>query len=467
MSDDIAYMPVTELVERFRAKSLSPVEATRAAFDRIAAHDGKTNAYCHLDEAGALKSAAESEARWAKGAPVGRLDGVPLSVKDTLHAKGMPTRWGSKTTSDAPEPEDTSPVASVRRHGAVILGKTTCPEFALGPVTISPLTGITRNPWDLDKTSGGSSGGACAAVAAGLGNAALGSDAGGSIRVPSALCGVVGLKATWELVPSYPSAVNPSISCLGPITRTVADAALLLTVMCEPDWRDWQAMRYDGTDYAAALAGGVKGMKIAFSPTFRFAEKVDSEVAALVAAAARAFADLGATVEEADPGFDDPIDILLTCIFPNVARRFRDATPEQLETVNANIRQAIERGQKIELANYIEAQERRAELGKHLQHFHETYDLLLTPTVAVPAFSAERWVPEEFEGHENARAWIPFCNPFNLSGQPAISVPCGFTAAGLPVGLQVVGPRFGDAAVLRAAHAYEAVNPVSDRRPSL
>ena len=466
MPDDIAYMPLTELVEAFRNKSLSPVDATRAAFERIAAYDGRVNAFCHLDEDGAMASARASEARWAKGEPQGLIDGVPLSVKDTHHVAGMPTRFGSKTSDPAPVAEDSSTTASARAHGAVILGKTTSPEFALGPATNSPLTGITRNPWNLDKTSGGSSGGASAAVAAGMGHVGLGSDGGGSIRIPAAFTGLVGMKATNMRVPAWPPAGVATIACYGALTRTVADTALMMTVMCEADWRDWLALPRDGVDYSAGLEGGVAGLRVAYSPALGYAKGIEPEVHELVAKAARVFADLGATVEEADPGFEPPLWVLQTYLYSRSAYRVRQFTPEQRELLGPNVRDAAEKGVGLSVADLLTADDARAALGHHMQRFHQTYDLLLTPTVSVPAFAADRWYPEAFEG-EDPRAFAPFCSPFNLSHQPAISVPCGFTDDGLPVGLHIVGAKYADAAVLRAARAYEAANPLYERRPPL
>ena len=284
MSDDIAFMPVAQLLGAFRTKSITPVEAVEAALGRIGAHNGVLNAFCHVDEDGARAAARASQARWMKGEPQGLLDGLPLSVKDSLMVKGMPARYGSKTTSADPVAEDTSTVASARRHGAVILGKTTTPEYGLGAVTNSPLTGITLNPWDTDKTSGGSSGGGAAAVAAGMGNAALGTDAGGSIRIPASLNGLVALKSTNGRIPQYPLTWVPSLMALSVLTHTVTDSALMLNVLSEPDPRDAPAFPADGVDYLEGLDDGIAGLRIAFSATLGYAPHVNAEVAELAAA---------------------------------------------------------------------------------------------------------------------------------------------------------------------------------------
>ncbi|MDA0260869.1 MAG: amidase family protein, partial [Proteobacteria bacterium] len=339
MSDaDIAYMPVTELVEKYRAKEISPVEATRIALDRIAMHNDKVNAFCYLDEDGAMASAKESEARWSKGEPIGLIDGVPLGVKDTLHAKGMPTRFGSHTTTDEPVDVDTSTTLACRNHGAVLLGKTTNPEFAIGPTTNSPLTGLTTNPWDPTKHAGGSTGGGAAAVAAGMGNTSLATDAGGSTRIPAALCGKVGFKATNFRIPTYPPPGMPSLSCPGAITHTVNDTALMMNVMTEPDSRDWLAAKPDGVDYLVGLEDGIKGLKIAYSPTLNGQAKyVDPEIAACVAAAVEGFKELGATVELAEPDIENPIPILSAYLISRITHRVRAMTEAQQKVVGPSI----------------------------------------------------------------------------------------------------------------------------------
>lgn len=465
---DIAYMPVAELLDRYRAKAVSPVEATRAALARIEEHDGKVNAFCHVDADGAMAAAREAEARWARGEPRGLIDGVPLGVKDTLHARGMPTRFGSLTTGDEPAEVDTSTTLACRNHGAVLLGKTTNPEFAIGPTTNSPLTGVTTNPWDPSKHAGGSTGGGAAAVGAGMGNTSLATDAGGSTRIPAALCGKVGFKATNHRVPTYPPPGMPSLSCPGAVTHTVTDTALMMNVMSEPDPRDWLAAKPDGVDYLAGLDDGIKGLKVAYSATLNgHARFVDPEVAAAVAAAAAGFAELGATVEEADPDIESPIPILSAYLISRITHRVGAMTEAQREVLGPSIKAIVGRAENLTLMDMVAADERRQALSQTLNRFLSDYDLLLTPTLTVPAFDAGRLTPVEFERFEDPRAWVPFCSPFNLSQQPAITVPCGFTAAGLPIALQIVGPRHEDTRVLRAARAYERLNPLWQRRPPL
>ena len=260
MTTDPAIMTAEELLARFADKSLSPLEATEAAFARVDRYDSAFNAFVFVDREGALAAARESEGRWAKGAPHGRLDGVPVTVKDIIWMQGFPTKRGSKTLADAPpDTEDAPAVARLKEAGAVILGKTTSPEFGWKGVTDSPLTGITRNPWNPERTPGGSSGGAAAAAAAGMGALHIGTDGGGSIRIPSGFTGIFGHKPSFGRVPAYPLSPFGTIAHVGPMTRSVGDAALMLTVMAQYDHRDPYTLPDHGQDYTQDLDKGVKG----------------------------------------------------------------------------------------------------------------------------------------------------------------------------------------------------------------
>ena len=464
MGSDLATISAVELLDRYRLREVSPVEATRAALDRIDGLNSRLNAFQLVDAARALADAAESERRWARGAPRGRCDGVPTSIKDLMLTRGWPTLRGSRTTDpDQPWDEDAPAVARLREHGAVLLGKTTTPEFGWKGVTDSPLSGITRNPWDADRTPGGSSGGAAVAVATGMGALAVGTDGGGSIRIPAGFTGIFGIKPTYDRVPTYPPSPFGTLSHAGPMTRTVADAALMLTVMAEGDPRDPAALAPDGRDYGDGLEDGVAGLRIAFSPDLGYAT-VDGEVAAVVEAAANAFADLGATVERADPGFDDPSPVFRTLWFASAAYVVGGLPADRRALLDPGLRRIAGQGAGIATHRFLDAQVARGALGARMGRFHETYDLLLTPMLAVPPFAAGAESPEP----RPPGAWLdwsPFTFPFNMTGQPAASVPCGFTGEGLPVGLHVVGRRFDDALVLRAARAYERAHPF--RTPTL
>lgn len=332
-------------------------------------------------------------------------------------------------------------------------------------MTDSPLTGITRNPWNPDTTPGGSSGGASAQVAAGLGPFAVGTDGGGSIRIPAGFTGIVGLKPSFGRVPAAPLSPFGTVAHLGPMTRTVRDAALMLREMAKPDARDWFSLPYRDVDYTVNLNDGVKGLKIACSPTLGFA-KVDPEIAAAVDVAAKQFAVLGAVVEQVDPGFADPVEIFHAHWFMGAFNALLNLPKEKFALLDPGLVKTCEAGAAITTRQYMEAVNARGRLGVQMRQFHEKYDLLLTPSLAVLPFTAGRLAPENM-GDAYWTAWTPFSYPFNLTQQPAISVPCGFSKSGLPIGLQLVGPMHRDDLVLRGAAAYEAATDWHTRRPKL
>ena len=455
---EIAYLSVAELSTRYRNKSLSPREVLVAVLERIEAFNDAVNAFRFVDRTGALAAAEASEARWLKGEPLGPLDGVPASVKDIVLVKGWTTTYGSGVLAEpGPALEDAPAVARLREAGAILLGMTNSPEVGWKGVTNSPAHGVTRNPWNLERTPGGSSGGGAAACALGMGALHIGTDGGGSIRIPAAFTGLFGIKASFGRVPAYPASAFGTLSHVGPITRGVEDAALMLNCLSGPDTRDWYAMPYDGLDFTRSLEDGVKGLKIAYSPTLGYAS-VDPEIAALVRKAVEELAKLGAEVEEVDPGFDCPQEIFHKLWFPSAAFRCRQLTEEQHGTLDPGLREIIAQSKAWGLTDFMEATQARAALGAHMRNFHEKYDLLVTPTLPVPAFKAG----DEVASADQTRwtDWAGFTYPFNLTQQPAATIPCGFTAEGLPAGLQIVGRMHDEPTVLRAARAYETINPL-------
>ncbi len=462
MTDEMARLSAGQMIAGYRDGSLSPVEVTRAVLARIEEHNPALNAFRLVDAEAALEAARASEERWRLKAPRGRVDGVPASIKDLILTKGWPTLRGSKAVpEDQPWDEDAPCVARLREHGAVLLGKTTTPEFGWKGVTDSPLTGITRNPWNTGRTPGGSSGGAAAAVAAGMGPLAIGTDGGGSIRIPAGFTGIFGLKPTFGRVPAYPLSPFGTLAHVGPMTRSVSDAAILLSVISEPDGRDWYALPPQGTgkaaDYTVGLDDGVKGLKIAFSPSLG-GNRVDPEIAQLVAAAAGRFADLGAHVEEAEPRLVDCDAAFRVHWFAGAAALLSAFKPKQKTLMDPGLVEIARQGARYSARRYLGAVKQREAVGVAMNRFHETYDLLLTPTLPVPAFEAGRERPKGRRQHRWVD-WTPFSYPFNLTRQPAASVPCGLTSQGLPAGLQIVGPLYKDALVLRAARAYEQAHP--------
>ncbi len=456
---DLALMSATEMLARFAARQLSPVEVTEAALSRIEALNGRLNAFCLVDREGAIAAARESEARWYRGEPRGLVDGVPATVKDLLLTRGWPTLRGSKAVArEQPWNEDAPSVARLREQGAVLLGKTTTPEFGWKGVTDSPLTGITRNPWNERKTPGGSSGGAAVAAAAGMGALHLGTDGGGSIRIPASFTGIFGYKPSFGRVPASPSSPFGTLAHVGPMTRTVADAALMLTVISRPDLRDWYALPTDGRDYRSALDAGVRGLRIAYAPTIG-AVAVDREVADLVARAVRVFEELGAAVSEVTLDFEEAGETFRRHWFAGAAFLLQGFSEAQRRLMEPGLVRIAEEGSRTTLVEYLAAVRRREQMGQAMNAFHQTHDLLLLPTMPLVAFEAGRNAPESVESEWSD--WTPFTYPFNLTRQPAASVPCGLTDDGLPVGLQIVGPLYGDDLVLRAARAFEEARPWS------
>ena len=466
LASDLADCTATDLLALYRAGQASPVEATQAIHARIERLNPTLNAYCFIAPDRSMAAARASEARWLKQAPCGELDGVPVSIKDLILTRGWPTLRGSRTVDPAQAWDVDAPAtARLCEAGAVLLGKTTTPEFGCKGETNSPLTGITRNPWNLAKTPGGSSGGTAAAVAAGLGPLSVGTDGAGSVRIPAAFCGNFGLKPSFGRVPAYPMSPFGSVAHLGPHSMSVRDAALMMNVLKRPDARDWTSLPADATDYTAGLDDGIRGLKIAYSPTLGYAKNVHPDVAAAVAQAVRELEALGAHVEAVDPGFEDPLEITTGLWFLGAWTVWNTLTPAQQALADPDFEAEAILGATYSALDVQRLNLRRGALGAQMRQFMQGFDLLVTPTVAVPAFDARP------AGHSpmdprTMLGWTPFSYPFNLTQQPACTIPCGLTSDGLPIGLQFVGAMFADALVLRAARAYESVRPIARPMPA-
>jgi aspartyl-tRNA(Asn)/glutamyl-tRNA(Gln) amidotransferase subunit A len=457
LADDILSRSAADIIGLYRSKRVSPVEVVTATLDRIDRLDRLYNAFAMIDREGALRDARASEKRWWRAEPDGLVDGLPVTVKDLVAVKGMPTRRGSRTTSPLPSEEDGPPVARLRQQGAVFLGKTTTSEFGWKAVTDSPLTGVTRNPWDARLTSGGSSGGAGVAAALGLGTLHLGTDGGGSIRIPASFCGVFGFKPTFGVVSVHPHSPALTLWHQGPLTRTVSDAALMLTVMAGPDIRDWYAGPELGINYRDGLGDGVQGLRVAYSRTLGYA-KPDPSVVSLVDKAVEDLARLGAHVEEIDPGLDDPIEIMQPLWSVGLALGVARMTSDDRALLDPPLLDLAEPGFRLTALDYRQLEKARESFGRRMAMLHAKYDLLITPQLAIAAFAAGHEVPPESQ-MDRWWEWSPFTYPFNLTQQPAAAVPCGFATSGLPVSMQIVGAKYSDALVLRAAYAYEASHP--------
>ncbi len=456
-----------ELLAAYRAKTLSPVEATTAALDAIDRHNPAVNAFVLIDRDGALSTARESEKRWHAGCPLGPADGVPTSVKDALWTRGWPTLRGSWLIDAAgPWDEDAPSVARLRESGAVLLGKTTTPEYSWKGVTDSPRYGMTGNPWDPGVTAGGSSGGSAAAVGLGMGAWSVGTDGGGSVRIPAAFTGTVALKPTYGLIPLYPPSPFGTLSHAGPMARTVADVAALMDVVTGFDPRDWSAMPSPASSFRAALGGGVAGLRVAYSPNLGFGVN-DPEVDAAVRAAVDVLAAAGAHVEQADPGFADPVAAFHVLWFSGEAKVLQGKlNGPQSRHIDPGLRRTAELGATFTASDYLDATAVRMKLGELMGRFHQTYDVLVTPTLPLTAFPVGRDVPDG-SASPDWTSWTPYTYPFNMTQQPALSVPCGFSSSGLPIGLQIVGPRHADASVLRVGQAYQDATDWHHRVPAL
>jgi aspartyl-tRNA(Asn)/glutamyl-tRNA(Gln) amidotransferase subunit A len=457
---ELGFTSALDLAARIRAKQLSPVEVVDGLLSRIEQLNPTLNAFSEVLADDARAAARAAEAAVLRGDDLGPLHGVPVGVKDQMNVTGAHVTFGTRLLADYVASEDAPVVAGIRRAGAIVVGMTTMPEFGWQGISWSPLYGMTRNPWDLERSTAGSSAGSGAAVAAGMVPFAIGSDGAGSIRMPASFCGIVGLKPTYGRVAMYPVSVSELVTHYGPMSRTVRDTAALLQAMSGPDPRDPHCLPASDEEYLASCEGGASGLRIAYSPDLGYA-RVNPEVAAIVANAVRRFEQLGATVVDATPGFADPIWAADQYLWAGAANRAYPRLDEMRHEMDPGFVQAVELMAGRSLFDASKARLVRLELAATMGNFFGEYDLLVTPTMADTAFGLDRSRPP----YGPTLAWSPFTYPFNLTGEPAITVPAGWSQAGLPVGLQMVGPRFAEGRVLRAAAAFEAAQPWSHRRP--
>jgi aspartyl-tRNA(Asn)/glutamyl-tRNA(Gln) amidotransferase subunit A len=466
-SVDLCFTPATELARLIRERQLSPLELTRAVLERIERLNPRINAFCTLTADAALSAAREAEQAVVRGQARGPLHGVPFTIKDLHFTRGVRTTSGSLIFEHRVPDVDPPVVRRLKQAGGVMLGKTTTPEFGWKGLGDSPLTGATRNPWNTAMTTGGSSAGAGAATAAGFGPLHQGSDGAGSIRIPSGFCGIFGLKPSFGRVPMWPVSNNDYASHMGPMTRTVADAALMLSVMAGPDEWDRTSLEAAPDDYVGKLGAGIKGLKVAFSADLG-GFPVDPDVAEVVKQAVRAFDGLGCVVEEVKPAFADTHDLIRCLWSAHEAGNYAPYLREWHDRMDPGLVACIEDGLRYSVVDYVEARGQKLAYWDSVRPLFEKFDLLLTPTLSVAAFPVGRLNPEHWPQHAwDWIGWASFSYPFNFTGQPAASVPAGFTPGGLPVGLQIVGRRFADLTVLQASAAFEAARPWAARRPPL
>ncbi len=465
--EDLCFTPATELAKLIRGKALSPVEILGAVIERAQALNPRLNAICTQTYDNALAQARAAEAAVLRGIELGLLHGIHTTIKVLALTKGVRTMGGSFVHQDRIPEADHLHVERLRNGGAISIGKTTVSEFGWSGVSRSPVTGITHNPWKQGMNAGASSAGAGVCAAAGIGPIHQGSDGAGSVRIPAAFCGVFGMKPSFGRIPYYPMPNNGLISHVGPITRTVGDAALMMAALAGPDDRDPWSLEAPPEDYVGKLDDGIHGLKVAYSPDLGFL-RVDPEVRDCVAGAVHAFEKMGCSVEEVNPRWGDTM-AMEHCLF---AGAFAGLVGHLLEDWQEKMDPALVAmtldGMRYSVAEFCRAQGERLAFWDRVNNFFQRYDLLLTPSLSVEAFPSTRLIPEHWEQHPwDWLRWAGFSYPFNLTGQPAATCPCGFTPQGLPVGLQIVGRRFQDLTVLQASRAFEQARPWASRRPAL
>ena len=468
MDADMALAPATELRRLIQSKEVSIVELVELFYQRIDSINPRLNAYLALCQDQALDQARSAQDAVQRGDSLGPLHGIPISVKDLEMTKGIPTTLGSAVFRDRTPDIDSVVVERIRQAGAIILGKTNTPEFGLSGTTENKVSDPCRNPWNTERTPGGSSGGAAAALASGLCTLATGSDGGGSIRIPASFSGVFGIKPSQGRVPRYGGYGRPAanqFSQSGPLSRTVGDAALLLQVLSGDDPRDPTCLREDTPDFSADLNNGVRGWRIAWSPDLGYAG-VDPEVVRVTSEAAQVFQELGAEVEEPQLVVEDPFPAFWDAFATAAYTSYGHLLPEHEEEFTDYGLRSLQHGASVSGADLSRALLRVDLLRRQMENFFDQYDLLLTPTMAVAAFPIEQR-PGVIGGKTVEPFWgyLPFTFPINMTGQTASSVPCGFSADGMPIGLHLVGPHGSEAKVLQASAAFEQARPWSQKRP--
>lgn len=458
MPHELDYMSAAEMRLRIARKDISPVELTRRSLERAAETEPTLNAFFQLlpDEAMAAAQAAETAVM--SGAALGALHGIPMSVKDLIAVGGARFAFGSKTMESNVAAEDAPAVERARAAGAVVIGKTTTSEFGCKPVGDSPLTGITRNPWNTDKTPGGSSAGAAASIAAGVTPFGLGTDGGGSIRIPSCFTGLAGIKGSFARVPVWPTSATPTLSHVGPMARSVADAALLFSAIAGYDARDPFAIAGPVPDVQAACNEGVEGMRVAWSPTLGYARPV-ADVVEIVEAAVKRFEDAGATVELVEDIFEeDPGDLWTAEFYAGVGIKLRDVLREQRDILDPAVADILEPALDQEMQDYYAKVFERYAVRERMASLFADYDVLISPVLPVTSLDVGTNVPDS-HADRNLVSWVYYTYPFNLTGQPAGSVCAGIAADGMPVGLQAVGRYLDEASVVRALAFVERTQP--------
>ena len=469
IDDNVAFAPASELREMIGEKQVSPVELTALYYERIDRLDSQLHAYLTLCRDEAMQAARDAESAVMRGDDLGALHGVPISIKDLELTKGVRTTSGSLVFKDRIPDEDSIVVERVKASGAIILGKTNTPEFGHRGTTENRLGDACRNPWNTERTPGGSSGGAAAALAAGLCAISTGSDGGGSVRIPASFCGLYGIKPTQGRVPRYGGRAAPTVanqlSQSGPITRTVKDSAILLQALAGPDARDAGSLRDTPADYVAALDRDVSGLRIGWSPDFGYAA-VDPDVVDVCGEAAQVFGELGCEVSDSGFALDAPQEAFRVLFAVNTYASSGYLLHEHGDDLTGYFRANMEYAATLTAADYARALGELDAVKAQFDKYFDDFDLLLSPTMAVPAFEIEQH-PTSIGGQEVDPffGYLPFTYPINAIGHTAASVPCGFSSDGMPIGLHIVGRHGDEETVLAASAAFERAMPWAENRP--
>jgi aspartyl-tRNA(Asn)/glutamyl-tRNA(Gln) amidotransferase subunit A len=463
VASEFAYKTIRDLSNGLARKDFSPTELLASTLARYEALEPTLNMFAHVDFDLAQKQAEASEARIMQGGKLSELDGIPTSIKDLIAVKGMPIRAGSRATSDAVQTVDAPSVDRLRNAGAVILGKSTTSEFGCKAVGDNQLTGITRNPWNTNMTPGGSSCGAAAMVAAGLVPYALGTDGGGSVRIPAALTGLYGIKANFGRVAIFPTSATPTLAHVGPLAHTAEDAATVLSTIAGYDRRDPFTVVGAQPDFSGAMKS-YRNLRIAWSPTLGFG-RVEPEVLQITEQAVKHIERLGLKVDLVDTVMSDPIDLWTAEFYAGVGTRLRDFIENKPELLDPPVLDILKKALDQDMKDYYQSVFERYDFREKMRSFFEVYDILLTPTLPVTAFEAGLDVPPGYED-KNIVSWATFTYPFNLTGQPAASIPVGFASNGLPVGLQAISSTHDEISILALSHAYQKSSRYHHETPS-
>jgi amidase len=467
-SSDLCFLPAQKLAVAIRKKGVSPREVVDTFLARIEKINPQVNAYCTVVPEMAREAARKAEEKVMRGEDLGPLHGIPFCVKDLTLTAGVRTTFGSKVYEHFVPNEDALIVERLKNAGAILIGKTNTPEFGAGANTYNAVFGATRNPWKLTHTCGGSSGGSAVALACGLGPLATGSDLGGSLRIPAAFCGVVGFRTSPGLIPIYPGILAyENLAVEGPMARTVGDTALMLSVMAGEDSRGPISFPIDTQAFLSAVESPqIRGLRVAWSPNLNVIP-VDQEVQSVAGKAAQRFAELGCTVEKAEPDLRGVREVIFVTRSLRMLAGHADKLDKWRDKMNSNLVWNIEQGFTLTPQRIVDAEKERTNIYRRVWDFFNRFDLLLTPTVAVPPFPVEMSYPQEINGKvmDNYTDWLLMTYAITLTGYPAISIPCGFTKEGFPVGLQIVGKKLAETTVLKAAAAFEALAPWHDKKP--